>query len=175
MVQPHLVPSLHSEGLASEENQISLVSIHPGKWVAKPASTLLLAELSAGGAWQGVFCVCCVLPGSAALLSEARGSCCGEPRSPVPSGSLTRWLRAPCGSASEDGCNTHLGVSVAFLHRSCGHLQTDEEPFCFHFADGKGEALRGWVICPGLCRKSMGEKGIGPFHTRVPLTVPWAS
>lgn len=106
-----------------------------------------------------MFCVCCVLPGSAALLSEARGSCYGEPRSPVPSGSPTRWLRAPCGSASEDGCNTHLGVSVAFLHRSCGHLRTDEEPFCFHFADGKGEGFERLSDLSRIMQKINGRKG----------------
>lgn len=54
MVQLHLAPSPHSEGLASKENQISLVSIQPGKRVAKGSRALLQAELSAGGGWQGV-------------------------------------------------------------------------------------------------------------------------
>lgn len=99
--QLHLVPSSHSEGLASKENQISLVSIQPGKRVAQATRTLLLAGLSAEGGWQGVLFVCCPAPPRS--LRGPRGhprSCCGEPDSPVPTGSLTCWLHAPCGSGS---------------------------------------------------------------------------
>lgn len=101
MVLLHLVPSSHSEGLASKENQISFVSIHPGKRVAEPTRRFLLAELSAEGGWQGVFFECCPAPPCSLRGPQGHhGSCYGDPDSPVPTGSLTCWLLAPCGSAS---------------------------------------------------------------------------
>lgn len=72
----------HSEGLASKENQINLVTIHPGKRVAKQPRTPLLTELGAEGGWQGVFFVCCPAPPRCSPGPWwHRGSCHGKPES----------------------------------------------------------------------------------------------
>lgn len=88
--------------------------------------------------------------------------------SPVPIQRLTcrspSLPHAPSDNARQDLDNAPLAVAIPFLPMSPSHLRTDEEPFCFHFTDGKGETWRGWVICPGWCSKSMEQKGIGPLH-----------
>lgn len=165
MVQPS--PS-HCKGLASnQEKQMNLVlSIHPRNRVAEKTRTVALAEGSLPGfecaAWCSRPCCC----SQSYTVSPWVLECVKD--SPVSAERLTCWLpslpHVACGNAWLDLNNTHLDVAIPFLPVSHGHLWIDDQPLCFHFTDGKGETLRGWVICPGWCSKSMEENGIRPLR-----------
>lgn len=70
--------------------------------------------------------------------------------------------------------NTHLDVAIPFLPMSQGHLRTDEEPFRFHFADGKGETER-LSDLSRMMQQINGRKRdeATPRSLGVPLTAPW--